>query len=88
METCETKPLGELDLSHAGTQYLEALHGIAHEFWELVYRLTQLYQRVRSSLVQTLHPSGNRGRKVLEVCSNDQPRAARSSRIAIRSVGG
>ena len=83
--------LGDFDFSHARTQRLEPLDGVADEVGKLVDGLSELHQGIgTSSSTRFIQEAivGAVRRKVSAACWSDQPRAARSSRIAIRSVGG
>ena len=61
MEACATEHLGDFDLAHAGTQYLETLYRVAHELRKAVHRLAKLHKRVGPVLVDTLQPGGDGG---------------------------
>ena len=47
------------DLAECRAQGLEALDDVADEVWELVDRLSELYQSVRAVLVDTFQPGGD-----------------------------
>ncbi len=61
MQASAAQRLSHPHLAHGRAERLEALDGIADEIRELVDRLAQLHQCLRSSLVKTFHPRGNRG---------------------------
>jgi hypothetical protein len=66
------------------------LHNVADEVRELIHRLAQLQQGIGALLIDAFQPRCNRGRRDEEGVGRflrDQPRAARSSRIAMRSWG-
>jgi hypothetical protein len=60
METCATEHLGDLHLTHAGTQYLETLHGVPHKLGEAIHGLTKLQERIGTFFVDTLRPGTDR----------------------------
>ena len=61
MEAGATEYLGDLDLAHTGTQYLETLDGVAHEFGEAIYGFAKLKKRVGTFFVDTLQPGADGG---------------------------
>ena len=60
MQSSPAERLGNLDLSHAGTECLEPLDRVAHEVGELVDWLAELHQCLGALFVETLHPGGDR----------------------------
>ena len=61
MEAGATEYLGDLDLAHTGTQYLETLDSVAHEFGEAMYGFAKLQKRVGTLFVDTLQPGADGG---------------------------
>ncbi len=90
VQTRTRQRLRDLDFAHGWTKGFQSLRRVTHEVREPIDWLAKQQERFRASLVNALRPditvAGVR-RKASAVCWSDQPRAARSSRIASRSVG-
>ena len=82
--------VGDSDLSHGGAQGFESLNKVADKIGTPVDRPGKLKQSGRSALIEAADQKAMVAavtRKVSAACLSDQPREARSSRMAIRSGG-
>jgi hypothetical protein len=85
-----SQDLSDLDLAQSRAESLQTLNGGTHVIGEPIDRSGGLQQSVGPMVVESLPPKGDGGGGDLEdsgVCSSDQPRAARNSKIASLSVG-
>ena len=90
MQASASEGLSDFDLAEKGAEGLQPLHEIAHAIRELVDRLGQAQERGWSLFIEAIRPGSNGGFGDLKGSGGlrkDQPRAARSSRMASRWVG-
>src|SRR5437867_5718442 len=91
MESRTGQDLSEFHLPQRWAEDSETFDEVGNKLRELVHRFGQADQGIRAFLIETPHPGRNREgghQEIRAVCARDQPRAARSSRIANRATGG